>query len=260
MDNKQMVRNDEIEIDLLEVAGVLLRRWWVIIGTGLIFGLVAIICTHFFVTPQYRSVTKMYVLNRQTQDSLTNADLQAASLLTKDYAELIRSRTVSENVINAMHLNLTPEEMIAKITVTIPSDARVISVAVLDPDPEMARDLANEVRNRAAQHIQEVMNTEAVNVVDMANTPESPYSPDLKKNGLLAFLVGAVLASAVILLSYMLNDTIKTAEDVEKYLGLSTLGNIPVTRTKTRTRKAGRRKAGAAKKTAKKPTATEDRT
>ena len=237
MENNQNIRNDEIEIDLFEVVGVLLAHWWVVIGSGVIFAVVAVIFTQFFITPQYRSVTKMYVLNRQNEDTLTNSDLQASSLLTKDYAELIKSRTVSEAVCNDMHLNLTPEELSDKISVSTPSDARVISIAVLDSDPEMARDLANEVRDKAAQHIQAVMNSEAVNVVDVANLPTSKYSPSLKKNGLMEGMVGLFLAGAIILLRYLLNDTIKTPEDVEKYLGLSTLGNIPVTKAAVRHKK-----------------------
>ena len=248
MENNQINQNDEIEIDLLEVIGVLLRYWWVIIGTGIIFGAVALAFTKFAIVPQYRSVTKMYVLNRQSEDMLTNADLQAASLLTKDYAELIKSRTVAEAVCDEMHLNLTPEELSSKISVSTPSDARVISIAVIDPSPEMARDLANEVRNKAAQHIQMVMNTEAVNVVDMANLPTSKYSPSLRKNGMMAGMVGVVLAGAIILLRYMLNDTVKTAEDVERYLGLSTLGSIPVTKSASSRKKKVKKSPRAVKK------------
>ena len=247
MENNQINQNDEMEIDLFEVISVLLHYWWIIIGTGIIFGAVTLAFTHFAIVPQYRSVTKMYVLARQDENTLTNTDLQTASQLTKDYVELIKSRTVAENVISSMHLNLSPDELSSKISVSTPSDARVISIAVIDPDPEMARDLANEVRNRAAEHIQTVMNTEAVNVVDMANTPTSKYSPSLRKNGMMGGAVGVVLAAAIILLRYMLNDTVKTAEDVEKYLGLSTLGSIPVTKN-AGSRKKVKKPAKAKKK------------
>ena len=233
MGNNQMNQNDEIEIDLFEVLQVLLSKWWLIIGTAIIFGGAALLVTVFAITPQYQSVTKMYVINRQNEDTLTNADLQAASQLTKDYVELIKSRTVAEGVIQSMHLNLNPDELRSKISVSTPSDARVISIGVIDPDPEMARDLANEVRNKAAEHIQMVMKTEAVNVVDMANTPTGKYSPSVKKNTMMAALIGVVLSGGLVLLTYLLNDTVKTPEDVEKYLGLSTLGSIPVVRTKS---------------------------
>ncbi len=237
MGTNQINGNDEIEIDLLEVFHVLLKKWWLILGTAAVFGLISMVFTMFFITPQYRSVTKMYVLSRQSEDNLTNTDLQTASLLTKDYVELIKSRTVAENVISSMHLNLSPDELTSKVSVNTPSDARVISIAVIDPDPEMARDLANEVRNQAAQHIQTVMKTEAVNVVDMANTPTGKYSPSIKKNTMMGGLVGFVLSAGIVILLYLLNDTIKTSEDVERYLGLSTLGSIPVLRTEKSGRK-----------------------
>ena len=65
----------------------------------------------------------------------------------------------------------------------------------------------------------------------------------------MAGLIGVVLAGAVILFRYMLNDTVKTAEDVEKYLGLSTLGTIPVTKSAT-----GRKKVKKSTKVKKKKT------
>ncbi len=237
MENNRMNGNDEIEIDLVEVFHVLLRKWWLIIGTAVIFALASMLGTMFLITPQYRSTTKMYVLSRQKEDTITNADLVTASYLTKDYVELIKSRTVAENVISSMNLNLTPEQLNSKISVSTPSDARVISIAVVDPNPEMARDLANEVRNQAAQHIQQVMNTEAVNVVDMANTPTGKYSPSISKNTLMGGLIGFVLSAGIVIMMYLMNDTIKSAEDVEKYLGLSTLGSIPTLRTEKRSRR-----------------------
>ena len=71
------------------------------------------------------------------------------------------------------------------------------------------------------------MNIDAVNVVDMANIPNEKSSPSLSKNGIIGGLLGVILATAIILIVYLTNDTVKTPEDVEKYLGLSVLGTIP---------------------------------
>lgn len=77
------------------------------------------------------------------------------------------------------------------------------------------------------KHIQQVMDIKAVNVVETANIPDEPSSPSVPKNGVIGGLLGILLAAAVVLIVYLTNDTVKTPEDVEKYLGLSVLGTIP---------------------------------
>ena len=188
MEQNQM-NNDEIEIDLREIFSVLLSHLGIIILSGLVLGLVAIVGTKVFITPQYQSVTKMYVLAKQNNDTLTSADMQTSTLLTKDYAEMIQSRTVTEAVIAQLGLDMTHEQLVKKISVSNTTDTRIITISVLDKDPYMARDIANAVRDTAAEHIKNVMNSEAVNVVDEANIPAEQYSPSVSKNG----LIGCVL-------------------------------------------------------------------
>lgn len=186
-------RNDELEIDLWEIIRVLWSRAPVIILSGIVLALVAIAGTKLFITPQYQSTTRMYVLAKQNNDTLTNSDLQTSTLLTNDYAELIQSRTVTEAVIAQMNLDLTHEELLNKLEVTVPADTRILTISVTDPDPYMARDLANTIRDTASEHIQQVMDVEAVNVADEANIPEQPVSPNTMRNGLIAGVLGLSL-------------------------------------------------------------------
>lgn len=241
MDTNQ-VRDDEIEIDLMEIFSILIHRIGIIIMTGLIFAFSVMIVTKAFITPQYQSVTKMYVLSKQNSDTLTNADLQTSTLLTKDYAELINSRTVTEAVIADLGLDLDHEEMLQKIEVSTTSDTRIVTIRVVDEDPYIARDIANAVRDKAAEHIKNVMNIEAVNIVDEANVPEEKYSPSTFKNGFIGGMLGCILAVVVILVQYLLNDTIIDTEDVEKYLGLSVLGTIPMDENTGKKKRVNKRK------------------
>ena len=115
-----------------------------------------------------------------------------------------------------------------KNTVENISDTRIIAITVEDPDPAMAQTLANEIRDVAADHIKDVMDIEAVNVAEEANLPENPSSPSVMKWTALGIMAGVCLCAGVILLRFLLDDTIKTSEDVERYLGLSTLAMIPI--------------------------------
>ena len=173
------------------------------------------------------STTKIVVLSKQDSSTLTNQDIQTSTSLTKDYAELIKSRTVTEGVIAQLKLDMTHEKLLKKLSVDTPTDTRVVSITVTDTDPYTAAEIANAVRDIASKHIQQVMDIKAVNVVETANIPDEPSSPSVPKNGVIGGLLGILLAAAVVLIVYLTNDTVKTPEDVEKYLGLSVLGTIP---------------------------------
>ena len=224
--------NDEIEIDLGELIGLLLSRAPLIIITAILFGVLAFSYAKLMVTPQYRSTTSIYVINQQTSDSVNTSDLQAGLLLTNDYVNMITSRSVLEKVVNSMNLDYSYGTLRGKLSVSSTSNTRIIDITVEDPDPYEAKRLADAIREAATEKILSVMAIDAINVFEEGNIAQSPSSPNVKKITLIGFAAGFLLAAALVILNYLLNDSVRTPDDVEKYLGLSTLGSIPLDEVK----------------------------
>ena len=227
MENQTVNNDEEREIDLGEIVHLLLSKLWIIILSGVVFCLATVMGTMLLVTPKYESTTKIVVLSKQDSNTLTNQDMQISTSLTKDYVELIKSRTVTEGVIAQLGLDMTHEQLLKKLSVDTPTDTRVVSITIKDTDPYTAAEIANAVRDVASKHIQQVMDIKAVNVVETANIPDEPSSPSLLKSGVIGAALGILLSLAIVVIVYLMNDTVKTPEDVEKYLGLSVLGTIP---------------------------------
>lgn len=221
-------KNEEIEINLGEIFAVLLHKIWIIILATVVCGAVAFLYSFFIITPQYESTTKVYILNKQSGSSVTYSDVQLSSTLSKDYEQLVTSRYVIEGVISKLNLDDTYEELAARVSASNTDETRIIAITVTDPDPEQAQKIANAVRDLAAQHITQVMDIEAVNVVDNANLPDSPVSPSVPKWTLIGVAIGMIISIAVIVIQHLLDDSIKSPEDIEKYLGISTLAIIPM--------------------------------
>ena len=221
-------KNEEIEINLGEIFAVLLHKIWIIILATVVCGAVAFLYSFFIITPQYESTTKVYILNKQSGSSVTYSDVQLSSTLSKDYEQLVTSRYVIEGVISKLNLDDTYEELAARVSASNTDETRIIAITVTDPDPEQAQKIANAVRDLAAQHITQVMDIEAVNVVDNANLPDSPVSPSVPKWTLIGVAIGMIISIAVIVIQHLLEDSIKSSEDIEKYLGISTLAIIPM--------------------------------
>lgn len=244
--------NDEIEIDLREVFILLISKMWLIVLVGLLTAVIGFAISAFFISPTYKSTSKIYILNKQQENTVTYSDVQLGTQLTKDYAQLITSRLVLEKVIEELQLDeiyegMDYEAMLEKVEVTTPTDTRILSITVTDTDPVMAMNIANSVREAAAVHIKNVMDIEAVNVVETANLPMEKAGPSISKWTLIGGCVGAFLVIAVVLVIFFLDDTIKTSDDVEKYLGLSTLALIPLD-TQTAAAKPAKKKPVKKKK------------
>lgn len=240
MENQR--NNDEIEIDLFELCSVLLSRIWMILGAGFFFAVCCFAISKFIMTPFYESTTKIYILNKTDNASVTYSDVQMGTQLTKDYAELINSRYVLEEVMQKLSLDMEYKELLGKVSVSTPADTRIVAIKVEDTDPVQAMNIANCIREVAGSHIQNVMDIEAVNVVETANMPTEKAGPSCTRWALIGGAAGCFLLCALILVQYLMDDTIKSSEDVEKYLGLSTLALIPVAEENLDTRKKKKKK------------------
>lgn len=227
---------DEMEIDLRELFFALLDKLHILILSFILGALCLYFVSIAFISPKYQSSTSIYVLNKQDNSVVTYSDLQSGTQLTKDYAELVKSRSVTEKVINQLKLNTVYEDMkdldygdlASMISVDNTTDTRIIKITVTDTNPARAQDIANAIREAASLHIETVMDIEAVNVVDYAEMPMQSVSPNVLMNTAMGAAVGTLIAAFIVILIHLADDRIKGPDDVEKYLGVSVLGTIPL--------------------------------
>ena len=237
-DNEQ-----EYEIDLKEIAIAILDRIWIVISVEIACALLAGIITKVFITPMYTSTTKLYVINKQnSENNITYTDLQTGNLLTNDYIIQVKGTKVLSQVISELNLTDTEDELASRITVSNPENSRFIVISVSDKDPVVAQQIASCVAEVSSDVVKEVMDLEKVNVAEEANLPLEKSSPNLKKNVLLGGAAGVFVSLLLIVVFYLLNDRIRTPEDVKRYLGLNTLGQIPVLENSGNTKRKQRHK------------------
>ncbi|MGN1397738.1 MAG: Wzz/FepE/Etk N-terminal domain-containing protein [Streptococcus gallolyticus] len=219
--------NASIEIDVLYLLRKLWSRKFFIIFIALAVGTVALLGSIFFIKPKYTSTTRIYVVSRSSDSSLTNQDLQAGSYLVNDYKEVITSNEVLSSVIDQENLSLSTSELSNMISVSIPTDTRVISISVEDTDAQEASDIANTIREVAAEKIKSVTKVDDVTTLEAAEVASKPSSPNIKRNAALGALVGGFLAIVGILVLEVLDDRVRRPEDVEEVLGMTLLGVVP---------------------------------
>lgn len=221
--------NQAVEIDVFAMLKTLWKRKFSIVLVALVFAIAAFGYSAFLAKKEYQSTSRIYVVSRQNQDNnaLTNSDLQAGSYLVKDYREIILSQNVLTQAIEELKLDMTPAELSKKISVSVPTDTRILSITAKDGDPKEAARIANGLRNVAAEKIISVTKVSDVTTLDEAEVPQSPSSPNIKRNVLLGFIAGAGLMVVLMVVVEVLDDRVKRPEDVEELMGLTLLGVVP---------------------------------
>lgn len=244
---------DEIEIDLRELLFELKRRWWVLLTALILGGGLAGAYSYFVLTPQYTSSASLYVLSKET--TLTSlADLQIGSQLTQDYKVMVNSRPVLQNVVVKMNLDMDYKELRRKISIDNPNNTRILIISVKDSDPYLAKEIVDSIAVEASNYIGEIMEMVPPKMIEDGVVATEKTSPNGKKNAAAGGLAALFIVCAVITLSVILNDTIKTEEDIQKYLELPVLAVIPSKESvgdgepvqSQKKRKTSRRKAGKA--------------
>ena len=218
-----------VEIDVFAMLKTLWKRKFSIVLVALVFAIAAFGYSAFLAKKEYQSTSRIYVVSRQNQENnaLTNSDLQAGSYLVKDYREIILSQNVLTQAIEELKLDMTPAELSKKISVSVPTDTRILSITAKDGNPKEAARIANGLRNVAAEKIIAVTKVSDVTTLDEAEVPQSPSSPNIKRNVLLGFIAGAGLMVVLMVVVEVLDDRVKRPEDIEELMGLTLLGIVP---------------------------------
>ena len=224
--NVNVHENDDAEIDLLELFYALRHRLWMIILAAILGGGIFGAYSRFVLVPQYQSTAMLYVLSKET--TLTSlADLQIGSQLTQDYKIIVVSRPVLEEVIGDLGLNLSYNQLKAKIAIDNPADTRILSITAQDADPVIAKSLADTVAETASQYIGDIMEMVPPKMIERGTVPTQKSSPNNTKNALIGAFAAAFLVCGLISLEVIMNDTIVSEEDVARYLELPVLASIP---------------------------------
>lgn len=248
-------QTDEMEIDLWALFAAIRDKIVIIILAAMAGAILTYLGTALFITPTYDSTTKIYVLSKQDNNnpSITYSDLQTSTQLTKDYMELVKTRPVLEEVIYNLGLeDTTYKDLADQIQVSNATDGRIISITATDKSPKQAKAIADEVRNCVAAQIMEVMDVEAVNVVEEGNLPGAKARPSNMKNAMIGGLLGLFLAAGIVVVLAIMDDRVKTAEDVEHFLGMSVLGTIPLEEKSQKKKSMKKKKTNTMKKNSKK--------
>ena len=218
---------DDKEIDLLDLGYTMLDKWHYLLLAAMIGAVLLNAFSYFLIKPTYESTSKLYIVSA-SEDSIVNlSDLNIGSSLTSDYNELMLSYPVLDQIIDKLDLDMSSAALASMIQINNPTQTRVLHITVTTNDPKLSMDIANTLAEVAVDYLPNTMSTNAPNIAQVAREANSKAAPSCIKYTFIGALLGIIVCGAYIVICYMLDDTIHTAEDMEKYFGIVPLTSIP---------------------------------
>ena len=224
-------QKNEIEIDIIPILKVLLSRVWLMALVGFIVACIAFGATKLMIKPTYRCGFSAYVNNQHAQASeksvLTNSDLAAAQQLTKTFSYILRSNTILSASLESINSKMTYDEISKMVSKEIKDETELISVYVVNQDPQTAYELANAIAKTAPAYMSQIVEGSSMKIVDYPVYSSVRYKPNYIKYAILGFIFGALIVAVIVLIRYFSDDVIRSEDEIEQRFGLPILGVLP---------------------------------
>lgn len=216
----------EQELNLSDVFLILRKRIILLIVLPLIAVLISGVVSFFVLTPVYEASTSL--LLGRTGSQIEYSDVLLNRQLVKTYSEVARSRSVLSSTISALRLDMTVGQLQGRVTVSSVRDTEIIAISVRHDDPLMAQRIADQVAASFSEKVIGFSNIENILIVDSAQMPSAPVSPNKNLNIAIAGVLGVMVAVGIAFVLEFLDNTYKKPEELEQALGLSVLVMVPM--------------------------------
>ncbi|WP_270565913.1 YveK family protein [Clostridium beijerinckii] len=227
--NEENIRIEE-SIRIEEIINILLKRWKMILSITLLATLTAGIVSFFVIAPKYEASTKVFIGKEKTDSkdqNYNNSDIQMYQQLLKTYAEVIKTNALVEKAINAEGFDLTSKDVLAGLTVTPAANTQILEITYISKDRNLSKEVLDSITNQFIKTSTDLIPNGNVKIVEPAELPENPASPNKKLNIAIAFLLGLMISVGLAFLLEFLDNTFKTKDQLEQILGVPVIGAIP---------------------------------
>ena len=228
-DEKTLMTDDSsvYELSLLEILGLLKKNWLMIVIATLLVGVLAYGYTKFFIDPTYQSSSTVFIQPKVNENQVSYNELLTNQRLIDTYTQIAKSNLVLTEVAREFKsLGYDKTQIANAISVSSISDTEIIRFSVVTDDPALSARITNKVVEVFISKVNTIMELNNLTVIDKAISNDIPVGPRTLFNTAIGALIGLMGAVFIIFVRHLLNNTLKTRSDVERYLGIPVLGEI----------------------------------
>lgn len=218
-------------IDMKKILNIILSKKIFIALIILLSLVVGYFYSYYYKKPQYNSSVTVLLTGDEAQGEkqVTQTDLNLNSGLISTYGSIAKSANVLSKVIENLGLDISVQNLQKNLTVAEIKNTQFLKITVENSNPETAMKIANEISKVFVEQIKTIYNIQNINIIDTAEISNTPCNINHIKDMAIALMAGIFASGVLILILYILDDTIKSEKDIPVNLKLETIGTIPNT-------------------------------
>ena len=218
-------------IDMKKILNIILSKKIFIALIILLSLVVGYFYSYYYKKPQYNSSVTVLLTGDEAQGEkqVTQTDLNLNSGLISTYGSIAKSANVLSKVIENLGLDISVQNLQKNLTVAEIKNTQFLKITVENSNPETAMKIANEISTVFVEQIKTIYNIQNINIIDTAEISNTPCNINHIKDMAIALMAGIFASGVLILILYILDDTIKSEKDIPVNLKLETIGTIPNT-------------------------------
>ncbi len=223
----------ETELDLRDYIKTLRKRIWLILSIVVLSSLITGLVSLFVLEPVYEASTKLIVNQSRTDIGLSELDINTVNLnirLIDTYKEIIKTPAIMNKVAEQHpEWKLSSAQLVDKVQVSSVNNTQVMTLIVQDLSQSKAANIVNAISNVFIAEISTLMQVDNVFMLSEAVvlTNPQPVKPSPVLNIAISFVVSLMISIGIVFLFEYFDDSIKSEQDVLKYLNLPTIAMIP---------------------------------
>lgn len=165
--------------------------------------LITLVVNLLILKPTYKSSLSMVVFpssNASTDNSLNYNNTLMYENLVKTYCEFAKSRTVAEDVISDLNLNISVSKFSSMLSVAPKPNTQFLVITVTDTNQAEATKIADKVSEDVIKVSTNILSNEMIKVLDSASPDNSSLVPPAARNTIIAFFVGLIISLGLVCL------------------------------------------------------------
>ena len=221
-------RDDEVEIDLLQLFKVLKKSWKLILLSTLSVMILASIYTYFFIPKKYASESTIFLTPKVNESGyVEQSSINSNSSLINTYISIIKGDSTLSGVAEAVGNGLTVSNIKSTLSVTNDANTQIIRIKSTTTDPQLSKDIVETIVSQFSEEMLQRLNVQNISVIDYAKINENPVSPSKVKNAVMGAAIGCMLSCGYVFLTFIFDKRLHNKNEAESYLGIPVLAEIP---------------------------------
>jgi len=222
---------NHLEINFMDFLNTCIKKWWQLFAFALVGMLLSYLFVMSFVVPVYEAHTTLFIGDEPDEEEdqrMTMQDFEVSQQLINDYKEILRTRRVAENVIEALNMDIPIEVLRSNMMIANVGTTRLFVIGYTDPDPVIAAEVANTFSEQLSIAVNGIVGLENIQIIDEALVPEYPLGPSIVMYMAVGGFIGIIFGMVAIIYGlFSSKKRLQKANEIEELLGLPVLAEIP---------------------------------